>query len=179
MLCPWLLCGFNGPWCLDSLPDPLSPCLGTVRRAAQSCGLKEVGDNEEWTVYWTDYSVSLERVMEMKRFQVKPLCEGCPGESSGGRDGGWEWNNTLQDGTEVFKVAPVTPAVHQFQRVQVHRPFLLLCHWYSAINNTLAVGSMNWRAANPFNVACNKWFLMTNGSVPEAAIFWGGRASGL
>nr|XP_047902229.1 tubulin polyglutamylase TTLL13 isoform X3 [Anser cygnoides] len=41
----------------------------SVRRAAQCCGLKEVGENEEWTVYWTDYSVSLERVMEMKRFQ--------------------------------------------------------------------------------------------------------------
>uniref|UniRef100_A0A8B9PU60 Tubulin polyglutamylase TTLL13 n=1 Tax=Apteryx owenii TaxID=8824 RepID=A0A8B9PU60_APTOW len=38
-------------------------------RAAQSCGLKEVGENEDWTIYWTDYSVSLERVMEMKRFQ--------------------------------------------------------------------------------------------------------------
>lgn len=87
MLHPWLLWGFNSPWCLDRLPGPLSPCLGTVRRAARSCGLKEVGDNEEWTVYWTDYSVSLERVMEMKRFQVKPLCEGCQGESSGGRQG--------------------------------------------------------------------------------------------
>ncbi|KAM8804351.1 tubulin polyglutamylase TTLL13-like [Eudromia elegans] len=41
----------------------------SVRRAAQNCGLKEVGENEEWTIYWTDYSVSLERVMEMKRFQ--------------------------------------------------------------------------------------------------------------
>ncbi|XP_021262356.1 tubulin polyglutamylase TTLL6 isoform X3 [Numida meleagris] len=41
----------------------------SVRRAALCCGLKEVGDNEDWTVYWTDYSVSLERVMEMKRFQ--------------------------------------------------------------------------------------------------------------
>ncbi|XP_068814501.1 tubulin polyglutamylase TTLL13 isoform X1 [Struthio camelus] len=41
----------------------------SVRRAAQSCGLKEVGENEDWTIYWTDYSVSLERVMEMKRFQ--------------------------------------------------------------------------------------------------------------
>ncbi|KAL2791044.1 tubulin polyglutamylase TTLL13P, partial [Daubentonia madagascariensis] len=39
------------------------------RRAAQMCGLKEVGEDEEWTVYWTDYSVSLERVMDMKRFQ--------------------------------------------------------------------------------------------------------------
>ncbi|XP_029871696.1 tubulin polyglutamylase TTLL6 isoform X3 [Aquila chrysaetos chrysaetos] len=41
----------------------------SVRRAALCCGLKEAGENEEWTVYWTDYSVSLERVMEMKRFQ--------------------------------------------------------------------------------------------------------------
>lgn len=36
------------------------------------CGLKEVGEDEEWNVYWTDYSVSLERVMDMKRFQVQP-----------------------------------------------------------------------------------------------------------
>ncbi|XP_031242971.1 tubulin polyglutamylase TTLL13 isoform X3 [Mastomys coucha] len=41
----------------------------SVRRAAQMCGLKEVGEDEEWTVYWTDCSVSLERVMDMKRFQ--------------------------------------------------------------------------------------------------------------
>ncbi|KAM9311906.1 tubulin polyglutamylase TTLL13 [Gastrophryne carolinensis] len=41
----------------------------SVRRAARLSGLKEVGDEEEWTVYWTDCSVSLERVMEMKRFQ--------------------------------------------------------------------------------------------------------------
>ncbi|XP_069899382.1 tubulin polyglutamylase TTLL13 isoform X2 [Dipodomys merriami] len=41
----------------------------SVRRAAQVCGLKEVGEDEEWTVYWTDCSVSLERVMDMKRFQ--------------------------------------------------------------------------------------------------------------
>ncbi|XP_048225443.1 tubulin polyglutamylase TTLL13 [Perognathus longimembris pacificus] len=41
----------------------------SVRRAAEICGLKEVGEDEEWTVYWTDCSVSLERVMDMKRFQ--------------------------------------------------------------------------------------------------------------
>uniref|UniRef100_A0A8D2LNN7 Tubulin polyglutamylase TTLL13 n=1 Tax=Varanus komodoensis TaxID=61221 RepID=A0A8D2LNN7_VARKO len=41
----------------------------SVRRAARRCGLREVGEDEEWTVYWTDCSVSLERVMEMKRFQ--------------------------------------------------------------------------------------------------------------
>ncbi|OCT86851.1 tubulin polyglutamylase TTLL13 [Xenopus laevis] len=40
-----------------------------VRRAARRCGLKDVGDEEEWIVYWTDCSVSLERVMDMKRFQ--------------------------------------------------------------------------------------------------------------
>ncbi|NXY39359.1 TTL13 polyglutamylase, partial [Pomatorhinus ruficollis] len=41
----------------------------TVRRAAQHCGLKEA-ENEEWTVYWTDSTVTLDRLMEMKRFQV-------------------------------------------------------------------------------------------------------------
>uniref|UniRef100_A0A8D0EAA0 Tubulin tyrosine ligase like 13 n=1 Tax=Salvator merianae TaxID=96440 RepID=A0A8D0EAA0_SALMN len=46
-----------------------SACFTAVRRAARRCGLKEVGEDEEWTVYWTDCSVSLERVMEMKRFQ--------------------------------------------------------------------------------------------------------------
>jgi len=35
--------------------------------------MKEVGEDEEWTIFWTDYSVSLERVMEMKRFQVMLL----------------------------------------------------------------------------------------------------------
>ncbi|NWS71145.1 TTL13 polyglutamylase, partial [Crotophaga sulcirostris] len=52
------------------LPSPLlSACFGTVRRAAQCCGLKEVGEDEDWTVYWTDRSVSLERIMRMERFQ--------------------------------------------------------------------------------------------------------------
>ncbi|KAM9637524.1 tubulin polyglutamylase TTLL13 [Morphnus guianensis] len=69
-LCPWLFWGFNSPWYLYPLLGPLScACFGTVRRAALCCGLKEAGENEEWTVYWTDYSVSLERIMEMKRFQ--------------------------------------------------------------------------------------------------------------
>ncbi|XP_059801909.1 tubulin polyglutamylase TTLL13-like isoform X2 [Hypanus sabinus] len=41
----------------------------SVRRAARRYGLKEVGEDEEWILYWTDTSVSHERVMEMKRFQ--------------------------------------------------------------------------------------------------------------
>lgn len=43
-----------------------------MRRAAQQYGLREAGDNDDWTLYWTDYSVSLERVMEMKSYQVRP-----------------------------------------------------------------------------------------------------------
>ena len=42
----------------------------TVRRVAKRFGLQPVNDDEEWTVYWTDTSVLLERVMEMKRYQV-------------------------------------------------------------------------------------------------------------
>lgn len=33
-------------------------------------GFKEVSDDDEWSLYWTDYSVALERVMEMKKYQV-------------------------------------------------------------------------------------------------------------
>ncbi|XP_029138886.1 tubulin polyglutamylase TTLL6 [Protobothrops mucrosquamatus] len=33
------------------------------------CGLREATEIDEWTLYWTDYSVSLDRVMEMKSYQ--------------------------------------------------------------------------------------------------------------
>ncbi|XP_069041807.1 tubulin polyglutamylase ttll6 isoform X2 [Lepisosteus oculatus] len=41
----------------------------SVRRAARRYGLREAGDGEDWTLYWTDCSVSLDRVMDMKRYQ--------------------------------------------------------------------------------------------------------------
>uniref|UniRef100_A0A8C9CVP8 Tubulin tyrosine ligase like 6 n=1 Tax=Phocoena sinus TaxID=42100 RepID=A0A8C9CVP8_PHOSS len=37
--------------------------------AAQQYGLREGGENDDWTLYWTDYSVSLGRVMEIKSYQ--------------------------------------------------------------------------------------------------------------
>ena len=33
-------------------------------------GLREVNEEEEWMLYWTDLSVTLERVIAMKGFQV-------------------------------------------------------------------------------------------------------------
>uniref|UniRef100_H0X5C5 Tubulin tyrosine ligase like 6 n=1 Tax=Otolemur garnettii TaxID=30611 RepID=H0X5C5_OTOGA len=48
----------------------LSTCrYESVRRAAQQYGLREGGESDDWTLYWTDYLVSLERVMEMKSYQ--------------------------------------------------------------------------------------------------------------
>lgn len=41
----------------------------SVRRVARRFGLKEAAEDEDWNVYWTDTSVGLERVMEMKRYQ--------------------------------------------------------------------------------------------------------------
>nr|XP_006821586.1 PREDICTED: tubulin polyglutamylase TTLL13-like [Saccoglossus kowalevskii] len=41
----------------------------SIRRVAKRMGFREVGEDEDWSLYWTDYSVALERVMEMKRFQ--------------------------------------------------------------------------------------------------------------
>ena len=43
----------------------------SVRRVSKRFGFKEVSDDEDWNLFWTDYSVSLERVMDMKRYQVK------------------------------------------------------------------------------------------------------------
>uniref|UniRef100_A0A7M4EIC2 Tubulin tyrosine ligase like 6 n=1 Tax=Crocodylus porosus TaxID=8502 RepID=A0A7M4EIC2_CROPO len=40
-----------------------------VHRAAKQYGLREGGGNDEWTLYWTDCSVSLDRVIEMKSYQ--------------------------------------------------------------------------------------------------------------
>jgi len=45
----------------------------SVHRAAKRFGFKEVGEEDDWNLYWTDFSVSLERVMEMKRYQVRRL----------------------------------------------------------------------------------------------------------
>jgi len=52
----------------------LSICLtnckyDVVRRTSKKFGFKEVSDDDDWTLYWTDFSVALERVMEMKKYQ--------------------------------------------------------------------------------------------------------------
>ncbi|GFO20153.1 tubulin polyglutamylase ttll13, partial [Plakobranchus ocellatus] len=39
------------------------------RRTSRKFGFKEVSDDEDWTLYWTDFSVALERVMDMKKYQ--------------------------------------------------------------------------------------------------------------
>ncbi len=49
---------------ISPLPSP-----PLVRRVARRFGLRPVGEDEEWTLYWTDTSVLLERVMNMKRYQ--------------------------------------------------------------------------------------------------------------
>ena len=41
-----------------------------MRRVTKRFGFREVGDEEEWNLYWTDYSVTLDRVMDMKKYQV-------------------------------------------------------------------------------------------------------------
>nr|XP_054605366.1 tubulin polyglutamylase ttll6 isoform X1 [Nothobranchius furzeri] len=41
----------------------------SVRRAARRCNLREVTEEEDWTLFWTDCSVSLDRVRDMKRYQ--------------------------------------------------------------------------------------------------------------
>ncbi|WAR01060.1 TTLL6-like protein [Mya arenaria] len=39
------------------------------KKVSRRFGFKEVSDDDDWTLYWTDYSVALERVMDMKKYQ--------------------------------------------------------------------------------------------------------------
>lgn len=40
-----------------------------VRMVQKRLGWKEVGDDDDWQVYWTDTSVALERIMRLKPTQ--------------------------------------------------------------------------------------------------------------
>ena len=42
-----------------------------VRRAAKRLNFREVTDEEDWNIYWTDSGVGLERVSQMKKWQVE------------------------------------------------------------------------------------------------------------
>ncbi|ODN03537.1 Tubulin polyglutamylase ttll6 [Orchesella cincta] len=41
-----------------------------VRKTSEKFGLVEVSEDQPWNIYWTDYSVSLERAVEMRRYQI-------------------------------------------------------------------------------------------------------------
>lgn len=42
-----------------------------VRRASKRLNFREVSDEDDWNVYWTDTSVGIERVAQMKKWQVR------------------------------------------------------------------------------------------------------------
>lgn len=49
----------------------LSHCrYDIVRTMASKYELVEVSEDDFWNIYWTDYSVSIERALDMRRFQV-------------------------------------------------------------------------------------------------------------
>lgn len=41
-----------------------------VRRASKKLNFREVGDDDDWTIFWTDTSVGIDRVAQMKKWQV-------------------------------------------------------------------------------------------------------------
>ena len=42
----------------------------SVQRTAARFGFREVSEDDDWSLFWTDFSVALERAMEMKKYQV-------------------------------------------------------------------------------------------------------------
>ncbi|KAK9965651.1 hypothetical protein ABG768_004728 [Culter alburnus] len=49
-------------------PIPL-PAANKKKKRKKKYGLREAAEGEDWTLFWTDCSVSLDRVMDMKRYQ--------------------------------------------------------------------------------------------------------------
>ena len=43
-----------------------------VRKLSRRYGLNEVNEEQQWNIYWTDFSVSIERAKDMRRYQVRP-----------------------------------------------------------------------------------------------------------
>ncbi|CAB1312037.1 unnamed protein product [Coregonus sp. 'balchen'] len=60
-------------WGSDSQPEactPTPPSIGKRKKKRKKrYGLWEAVEGEDWTLFWTDCSVSLDRVMDMKRYQ--------------------------------------------------------------------------------------------------------------
>lgn len=52
------------------LPENDSQYLFVVRRMAKKFGMKPVGDEEDWTIFWTDTTIVNDRISDMKRYQV-------------------------------------------------------------------------------------------------------------
>uniref|UniRef100_A0A6P7FFY5 Tubulin polyglutamylase ttll6-like n=1 Tax=Diabrotica virgifera virgifera TaxID=50390 RepID=A0A6P7FFY5_DIAVI len=54
--------------------QPVTVCLthcryDVIRRVAQKFGFREVAEGENWNMYWTDLSITVDRCKDMKRFQ--------------------------------------------------------------------------------------------------------------
>ena len=48
-----------------------------VRNVQRKLGWKEVGDEDDWEVYWTDMSVGIERIMKLSKTQVRARILAC------------------------------------------------------------------------------------------------------
>lgn len=46
------------------------PLCCAVRIVQRKLGWREVGDEEDWEVYWTDTSVGIERIIKLNKVQV-------------------------------------------------------------------------------------------------------------
>ena len=42
-----------------------------MRIVQRQLGWKEVGDDDDWEIYWTDTSVGIERIMKLTKTQVR------------------------------------------------------------------------------------------------------------
>jgi hypothetical protein len=46
-----------------------------VQQVALQLGIRDVGEDDSWNLYWTDLSMPVEKAKEMKRFQVTDILQ--------------------------------------------------------------------------------------------------------
>lgn len=131
-----------------------------MRRAARRYGLKEAMEGEDWTLFWTDCSVSLDRVRDMKRYQVFP----------------WSWfvftySNvaTIPFPVLFILIELYSPMLFLVLGINKHQDFFLVCR-KSTISQgwTKSAAKILWPGTW---TACWSCFPKTTTSSPERGAF--------
>ena len=99
--------------------------MHAVRIVQRKLGWREVGDEEDWEIYWTDTSVGIERIMKLTKTQVRKIHRHTPYMHSHAR------THTCIQSCVHARAAHTRARTHTHTCTHSHtrtRPYFLLLH---------------------------------------------------